>query len=133
MSISVYTSVKLTNVTCWNSQWEWFRGMRSAPPSPKIPIWDGATNLGVPRLKLPLFSCLRSFVPVVQPNLELLPQKCHCSLSIVTLFDPYYCGGFLSFGTGRRYFNQLRSDSVGSHLLLLHCSNQWPPILVPLF
>ena len=99
--------------------------MRSAPPSLKIPIWDGATNLGVPRLKLPLFSCLRSFVPVVQPNLGLLPQKSHCSLSIVSLFDPYYCWGFLSFGTGRRYFNQLRSDSVGSHLLLLHCSNQY--------
>lgn len=71
------------NVTCWNSQWERSRGMCSAPPSPKIPIWDATTNLGSHGS---YFHCSPVFAPLspCPVNFDLLPKSptAHCPLSV---------------------------------------------------
>ena len=81
-----YNTRSGAQVTCWNSQWERFRGMRSSL-FPKFQFGTLPTILGVPRLIFPLFSCLRPFVPIVPSNCQLLFQKSHCLFPIVILFE----------------------------------------------
>ena len=134
-------SCHLSQVTCWNSQWERFRGMRSSLfQNPNLgrfqqswgshdsyfhcsPVFDHL---------FPLFPPIASYSsksPTVYSQLSyclsfspMLSCCCHC-----------HCFSLMLLLRCLQFWNQLRSDHGRSHLSSVYCSNQWTPIRVPLF